>query len=98
MKYIEDEDKQKLFRIGLKVEQIKRNQKEILDFLIDKKGNARYEGTQEILDILKGYEKGENPDYIGEGVFQSNGEPVIRMLRLFGINTNLTHEDGIFGV
>jgi hypothetical protein len=85
MKFIDEEkDKQKLAEIGIKVEKIKQLQKEVLEFFVDN-GEPVYDGTEDIISILNLYEKGENLDYIGELVFQSDAEPVIKMLNIFGI-------------
>lgn len=85
MKFIDQEDTKKLYNIGLKIRHMKLLNQEILDFFI-KNDEPLYESTQDILDIIKLYVKGENSDYIGELIFQSDGEPVIKMLNLFGIH------------
>lgn len=85
MKFIDQEETEKLKNVGLKIRQMKLLNQEILDFFI-KDGEPLYESTQEILDIIKLYIKGENPDYIGEIVFQSDKEPIIKILGLFGID------------
>lgn len=84
MKFIDDEDKEKLLVLGEKIQQMKRLNEELLEFFI-KDGLPRYEGTQEILDIIKLYIRGENPDLIGESVFQTDGKPVIELLKKFGL-------------
>ena len=84
MKFIDQEDRKKLYNIGLKIRQMKLLNEDILDFFI-KNDEPLYESTQDILDVIKLYVKGENPDYIGESIFQSDGEPVIKILNLFGI-------------
>lgn len=85
MKFIDQEDTKKLYNIGSKIQQMKLLNQEILDLFI-KNDEPLYESTQDILDIIKLYVKGENSDYIGELIFQSDGEPVIKMLNLFGIH------------
>ena len=84
MKFIDQEDAKKLLSIGSKIQQMKLLNQEIGDFFINN-GEPLYESTQDILDVIKLYVKGENPDYIGELVFQSEGEPVVQLLNLFGI-------------
>lgn len=88
MKYIDEEESQKLFCIGIKVELLKRLTKELKEYFI-KDGKPVYgdaEGTEELLDVIKLYIKGEESSYIGEQVFQSDGEPVKKLLGLMGIN------------
>ena len=84
MKFIDEEDEKKLHNIGLKIQQMKLINQEIHDFFIEN-DEPLYESTQDILEVIKLYIKGENPDYIGECIFQSDGEPIIRMLNLFDI-------------
>lgn len=88
MKYIDEEEPQKLFRIGIRIDQLRRLNKELIECFI-KDGKPVYgddTGTQELLDVIKLYIKGENPDYIGEQVFQSDGAIVKKLLGLMGIN------------
>ena len=88
MKYIDEEEPLKLFRIGIKIDQLKRLNKGLRDCFI-KDGKPIYgdaEGTEDLLDVIKLYIKGEHPDYIGEQVFQSEGDVVKKLLGLFGIN------------
>ncbi len=93
MKFIDQEETEKLKGIGSKVQQMKLLNQEILDFFI-KDGEPLYESTQDILDIIKLYIKGENPDYIGEIVFQSDKEPVIKILGVFGIDRSDIDKEG----
>lgn len=84
MKFIDQEDSKKLHNIGSKIQQMKLLNQEIHDFFI-KSDEPLYESTQDILDVIKLYIKGEDYDYIGESIFQSDGEPVMKLLNLFGI-------------
>lgn len=84
MKYIDEEDKEKLRELGEKILETKRLTQEIAEFFVTN-GQASYHDTQELLDIVHLYIKGESPDYIGEQVLQDDGEPVIRLLQLMNI-------------
>ena len=87
MKNILEEDRKKLYKIGLQIEQLKRLNKELIDFFI-KDGTSIYENdteTQELLDVIELYIKGESSDYIAEQVFQSDGTIVKEVLGMFGI-------------
>jgi hypothetical protein len=85
MKYIEDEDTIKLHDIGKKIQQMRELNKELTEFFIKDNNEPVYEESQDILDMIKLYAKGEDINYIGEAVFQSDGEPVEKLLDLFGI-------------
>jgi len=87
MKNILEEDRKKLYKIGLQIEQLKRLNKELIDFFI-KDRTSIYETdteTQELLDVIELYIKGKSSDYIGEQVFQSDGTIVKEVLGMFGI-------------
>lgn len=86
LKFIDELDEVTLFKIGIKIDQSKRLRKDIIDFFV-KDGQPLVECSQEILDVVDLYIKGESPDYIGEIVFQTDGEPVRRTLKMFGIHT-----------
>lgn len=93
MKFIDQEEKRKLESIGLKIMEAKRLRQQINEFFIKDENTPVYESTQDILDVIKLYIRGETPDSIGESVFQSDGEPVIKLLELFGITVK--RESGI---
>lgn len=86
LKFIDELDKLTLFKIGIKIDQSKRLRKDIRNFFV-KDGQPLIECSQEIFDVVDLYIKGESPDYIGELVFQTDGEPVRRILKTFGIHT-----------
>ena len=86
MKFIDQEDTKKLYNIGSKIQQMKLLNQDIHDFFI-KNDEPLYESAQDILDVIKLYVKGEDYDYIGDTVFQSDGEPVMKLLNLFRITT-----------
>jgi len=84
MKYIDEEDKKKLYELGAKILQAKKLGQDIAEFFVTN-DQANYHDTQELLDIVHLYIKGESPDYIGEQVLQDDGEPIIRLLQLMNI-------------
>lgn len=84
MKYINEEDKEKLHGLGEKILQAKRLTQEITEFFVTN-DQANYYDTQELLETVHLYIKGESPDYIGEQVLQDDGEPVRRLLQLMNI-------------
>lgn len=86
--YIEDVDEIKRMVIGEKIKLMKDFREDIVDFLftkVDDNSKANFEGSQDIMDIISGYIHGENADDIGENVLQDNGEPIKKILGLFGI-------------
>lgn len=90
MKYIDEEDKEKLHEIGAKILQAKKLREEIVEFFVTNSKNIElsqenYYGTDQLLSIVNLYIEGESLDYIGEQVFQSDGEPVREMLRSMSI-------------
>lgn len=86
MKFIDQEEKDKLKPIGLKITEAKKLKEQITEFFV-KDNEGVYESTQDILDVISLYIKGESVDVIGETVFQTDGQPVIELLRLFGIES-----------
>jgi hypothetical protein len=94
MKYLDKEDKEKLHELGAKILQAKKLRQEITCFFItntnntnnDEMSEAKYHGTDELLNIINLYIDGESLDYIGEQVFQSDGEPIRELLQLMNIN------------
>ena len=85
MKFIDQEDKEKLHDLGLKIQQMKVLSQDIYDFFIND-GEPVYQSTQDILDIISLYVKGEDPDHVGDCIIHSDGEKVVRLLDLLGIN------------
>jgi hypothetical protein len=90
MKYIDEEDRQKLFRIGMIIDRLKRLNKELRECFI-RDGQPVYgdaQSTEDIMSVVELYIKGEGSDYIGEQVFQSDGEPVKKLLGMMGVHVN----------
>lgn len=88
MKYIDEEDKEKLRELGEKILQAKKLTQEITEFFVTN-DQANYCDTEELLDIVHLYIKGESPDYIGEQILQDDGEPVRRVLQFMNIKEDL---------
>lgn len=84
MKYLDEEDKEKLYELGTKILQAKKLKEEIAEFFVTN-GQANYHGVDELLSIVNLYIEGESLDYIGEQVFQSDGEPIREMLQSMNI-------------
>ena len=87
----EDILEDKRYEIGKDINAMKFKRQKIRDFLfvvVDGEVIAeRFEGASEIFDVIKLWISGDNVDYIGESVFQSDGEPIIKILSLFGIDS-----------
>ncbi len=87
MKYLDEEDQEKLNELGKKISQAKELMQEIKGFFVEKEGNLeKYYGTQELLDIIHLYIDGESPKYIGEQVWQDDGESVKDVLKTMNIH------------
>jgi hypothetical protein len=90
MKYLDDEDNEKLHELGAKILQAKKLKSDITDFFVTKSengGQANYHGTEELLDAIDLFIEGKSPDYIGEQIFQDDGDQVIKIFQLMGIDT-----------
>ena len=90
MQYLDEEDKEKLHELGEKILQAKKLKKEITEFFVTKTengGQANYHGTEEFLDAIDLFIEGKSPDYIGEQIFQDDGDQVIKIFQLMGIDT-----------
>lgn len=85
MKYLDAEDKEKLRELGAKIVQAKKLTQEINEFFVTNE-QANYVGTEELLNIVQLYIKGESLDYIGEQIFQDDGTPVREVLKLMNID------------
>ena len=90
MKYIDKEDMEKLYELGAKILQAKKLRQEITEFFVTSTNNSElsqenYYGTDQLLSIVNLYIEGESLDYIGEQVFQSDGEPIREMLQSMNI-------------
>jgi hypothetical protein len=85
MKYLDEEDKEKLHELGAKIVQAKKLTREITEFFVTN-DEANYIGTEELLNIVNMYMKGESPDYIGEQVFQDDGSIIREILKLMDID------------
>lgn len=85
MKYLDEEDKEKLHELGAKIVQAKKLTQEITEFFVTN-GEANYIGTEELLNTVNLYIKGESLDYIGEQAFQNDGNIVREMLKLMNID------------
>lgn len=95
MKYIDEEMEEKLHGLGKKILQARQLKSEITDFFVTKKDDddlsqANYYGAQDLLDVINLFIKGESPDFIGEQVFQDDGEPVIKLMKLMNIDIEKT--------
>ena len=89
MKYLDDEDKEKLQELGVKILQTKKLKKEITEFFvtnIENGGQANYHNTEELLDTIDLFIEGKSPDYIGDQIFQDDGDQVIKIFQLMGID------------
>lgn len=84
MKYLDEEDKEKLHELGKKILQAKELRKGVTDFFVTN-GQANYHGSQEWLDTINLYIRGESPDYIGEQVFQNDGDMIREILKIMNI-------------
>lgn len=90
MKYLDDEDKEKLQELGKKILQAKKLRKEITEFFVtntENGGQANYHGTEELLDVIDLFIEGKSPDYIGDQIFQDDGDHVIKIFQLMDIDT-----------
>lgn len=95
MKYLDEENKEKLNELGKKILQAKQLRSEITDFFVTKADDgelseANYHGAQELLDVINLFIRGESPDFIGEQVFQEDGELIINILQLMNIDIEKT--------
>lgn len=95
MKYLDEEDKEKLNELGKKILQAKKLRSEITDFFVtkaddDKLSQANYYGAQELLDVISLFIRGESADFIGEQVFQEDGTLIINILKLMNIDKEKT--------
>lgn len=95
MKYLDEENKEKLNELGKKILQAKKLRSEITDFFVTRENDgklseANYHGAQELLDVINLFIKGESPDFIGEQVFQEDGELIINILKLMNIDIEKT--------
>jgi hypothetical protein len=91
MKYIDEEDKEKLHELGAKILQAKKLRQEITEFFVENSKNIElseenYYGSDQLLSIVYLYIEGESLDYIGEQIFQSDGDPIREMLQSMNIN------------
>lgn len=84
MKYLDEEDKEKLHELGKKILQAKELRQNITEFFVTN-GQANYHGSQELLDTINLYIRGESLDYIGEQIFQNDGEQIREILELMNI-------------
>ncbi len=92
MKYLDDEDKEKLHELGKKILQAKKLIKEITEFFVAQSDSGEiyhvnYHGTEELLDAIDLFIDGKSPDYIGDQIFQDDGEYVIKIFQLMDIDT-----------
>lgn len=90
MKYLDEEDKEKLRELGVKILQAKKLTQEITEFFIttandSELSHAKYVGTEEWLSIIQLYIKGESLDYISEQVLQSDGTAIRELLKMMNI-------------
>lgn len=83
--FVDEEDKEKLHELGKKILQAKRLTQEIIEFFVTN-DEANYVDTEQLLNIVHLYIKGESLDYIGEQVLQDDGEPIKRLLKLMNID------------
>lgn len=84
MKYLDEEDKEKLHDLGAKILLARELRKEITEFFVTG-DQANYNGAQELLDVVNLYIRGESLDYIGEQIFQDDGKPIREILKLMNI-------------
>lgn len=91
---IEDISKEKRDEIGKCVTDMKLMQQTIRDllFVVENKEviAERFEGASDIFDVIKLWINGNSIEYIGESVFQSDGEPITKILTIFGIDVPCT--------
>ena len=84
MKYLDEEEKEKLHELGKKILQAKELRQNITEFFVTN-DQANYHGSQELLDTINLYIRGESLDYIGEQIFQNDGEQIREILELMNI-------------
>lgn len=84
MKYLDEEDKEKLHELGKKILQAKELRQSITEFFVTN-DQANYHGSQEFLDTINLYIRGESLDYIGEQIFQNDGNMIREILKLMNI-------------
>jgi len=87
---LEDINYETRLEIGNYITSIKNAIRIVNEFLyvLDENGDAtaeKIEGASDIDSIIKLYSKCESTEYIGEVLFQSDGEPIIKILDMFGI-------------
>ncbi len=85
MKYLDEEDKEKLHELGTKILQAKKLTQEIAEFFVTN-GEANYHSTEELLEIIDLYIRGESLDYIGEQVWQDDRDSIKDVLQSMGID------------
>lgn len=94
MKYLDDEDKEKLQELGKKILQAKKLKSEITDFFVTKDDRElpmpNYYGTEDLLDTIDLFIEGKSPDYISDQIFQDDEEHVIKIFQLMGIDIEKT--------
>ncbi len=87
--FIDEEDETRLLLIGLRIKRLQGATQDIRDCFF-KDGKPIYEkGTDDMMQAINLYIKGESADYIAD-TFQSDTESVIKLFKLFGINDSNT--------
>ncbi len=87
MKYLNEEDNGKLKELGIKISQARKLMQEITEFFVKKDDNVEnYYSAQELLEIIRLYIDGESLDYIGEQIWQDDGESVRDILKTMDID------------
>ncbi len=84
MKYLDEENDEKLYDLGQKILQARQLKSEITDFFVSKnddgkQSEANYYCAQDLLDAINLFIKGESPDFIGEQVFQDASNKIIEI-------------------
>lgn len=86
---LEDISEDKRYEIGMNINAIKLKLQKIREFLfVVEAGEViaeRFEGASEIFDVIESWIRGDDIEYIGESIFQSDGKLITKILKLFGI-------------
>ena len=89
--FIDEVDQETRLKFGQLVSNMKNGYnllREIL-FILDENGESvaeRFEGSSELFDVFKMFIQGENTSAIGESIFQTDEEPVEKILSIVGIS------------
>ena len=87
--FIDEEDETRLGLIGLRIKRLQGATQDIRDCFFKDEKPIYEEGTDDMMNAISLYVKGETVSYIAD-TFQPDIESVIKLFKLFGINDSNT--------